>query len=157
MPPQCFAVGEHQSRAHLAAIAAVRLQRDGVFTEQGRHEAALQRRTPTTPYNSIINSYYRRPAGTVSDDSAGHSDTHEPGGGVKVSSASSSIFSPQKTSVSVRSLHVSLRRCVMLSSTGKTRERLILSATSQGAEFLYQYPADPLWVADPLLKTTDLV
>ena len=61
-PPQCSAVGEHQSRAHLAAMAAVRLQRDGVFTEQGRQEASLQRRTPrTTPYHSIINSYYWRP------------------------------------------------------------------------------------------------
>ncbi len=52
---QCFAVGEHQSRAHLATI---RLQRDPVFREQVGHEPALQHYTPLTALCNIIYSYY---------------------------------------------------------------------------------------------------
>lgn len=56
-PLQCFAVGEHQSRAHLAAISAIRLQWDPILREQEGHEAALRHCTPPTALCSIIHSY----------------------------------------------------------------------------------------------------
>lgn len=58
-PLQCFALGEHQSRAHSTAISAVRLQWDPIFREQEGHEPALQHCTLLTAQcTSIIHSYY---------------------------------------------------------------------------------------------------
>lgn len=58
-PLQWFAVGEHQSRAHLAAISAFGLQWELISREEEGHDLALQPCIPQTVLCSgIIHSHY---------------------------------------------------------------------------------------------------